>query len=53
MEVRAELLRRRIEAYRRVLAQGGAMWLVQLCLAEIARDQAGLDAIESRARKSS
>jgi len=43
MEDRAEMLRRRIEAYRRRLAEGVGLQLAQFCLAGIARDQAELD----------
>jgi hypothetical protein len=49
MKDRAELLRKRIAAYRRALETGGAAAYIRYVLEEIARDQSELDGIEKYA----
>jgi len=46
MEDRAAMLRRRIDAYHRVLQDGVGLEMVRLILDELARDQAELEKIE-------
>jgi len=53
MKDRAELLRKRIEAYRRALETGGASAYIRYVLEEIACDQSELDGIEKHPDRNS